>query len=98
MTPTEAPLPILGTWTLMKAESSRPDLPHPTSATATFTQEDDGIHYTSDGVWSDGRTSKVSAVLELDGNWYPVTGSFVADSLSLRRLYDGMVKAPWSST
>jgi hypothetical protein len=30
MTPTEAPLPILGTWTLMKAESSRPDLPHPT--------------------------------------------------------------------
>jgi hypothetical protein len=73
----------------MKAESSRPDLPHPTSATATFTQEDDGIHYTSDGVWSDGRTSKVSAVLELDGNWCPVTGSFLADSLSFRRLEDG---------
>ena len=86
MTPSEAPLAILGTWQLGKCESSRPDLPHPMAGITTFTQEDDGIHYSNDGVWSDGRTTKVSAVLPLDGSWRPITGSMLADSLSFRRI------------
>jgi hypothetical protein len=88
MTPSKAPIPFLGTWKLAKCESSRPDLPHPTAGITTFSQEEDGIHYSNDGVWSDGRTSSVSAVFQLDGNWYPVTGSLVADSLSSRLLDD----------
>jgi hypothetical protein len=93
MTPSKAPLPFLGTWKLAKCESSRPDLPHPTSGITTFTQEEDAIHYSNDGVWSDGRTTKVSAVLQLDGNWCPLTGSMLADSLSFRRLEDGSFEA-----
>jgi len=84
MTPSKAPLPFLGTWKLTKCESSRPDLPHPTSSITTFTLKDDAIHYTSDGVWSDGRASKVIAVIPMDGSWCPVSGSMLADSLSLQ--------------
>ena len=93
MTPSKAPLPFLGTWKLTKCETSRPDLSHPTGGITTFTQGKDAIHYSNDGVWSDGRASKVSAALQLDGTWCPVTGSLVADSLSFRRLEDGSFEA-----
>jgi hypothetical protein len=93
MTPAKAPLPFLGTWKLMTNESSRPELPHPTSGITTFTQEGDAIHYSNNGVWSDGRTTQVGAVLRLDGDWYPVTGSMLVDSLSLRTLEDGSFEA-----
>ena len=92
MTPSKAPLPFLGTWKLTKCESSRPDLPHPTSGTTTFTQKEDGIHYSNEGVWSDGRTAKASAVLQPDGSWCPITGSLMTDSLSLH-LGSGSVEA-----
>jgi len=93
MTPSKAPLPILGTWRLTKCESSRRDLPHPTSGITTFTQEGDAVHYSNEGVWSDGRSAKVSAVFQMDGRWCPVTGSLLADSLSFRRLGDGSFEA-----
>jgi len=88
MTPAKAPIPFLGTWKQTKCECSRPDLPHPTSALMTATQESDGIHMNSKGVWSDGREAQMSAVYQMDGKWYPVTGSLVADSVSLR-IVDG---------
>jgi hypothetical protein len=83
----------LGTWQLGKCETSRPDLPHPASGITTFTQEQDGIHYSNDAVWSDGRTTKVTAVFQLDGSWHPITGSMLSDSLSFRRLEDGSFEA-----
>ena len=79
MTPSKAPLPFLGTWKLTKCESTQPDLPHPTSGITTFNQEKDAVHYSNDGVWSDGRKSKVTAVLQMDGTWCPVKGSLLAD-------------------
>lgn len=93
MTPSKAPLPFLGTWKLATCESSRPDLPYPTSGLTTFAQEEDGIHYQADSTWSDGRTTKFSAVLQLDGTWSPVTGSQLVDSLSFKRLEDGSSEA-----
>lgn len=93
MTPSKAPLPFLGTWRLTKCESSRPDLPHPTSGITIFTQKEDAVHYNNEGVWSDGRTANVGAVLQMDGNWSPVTGSLLADSLSFRTLGDGSFEA-----
>ena len=93
MTPAKAPLPFLGTWKLTKCEPSRPDLPHPVSGITKTTQEKDGIHMSSDGTWSDGRVVKMSAVYQMDGKWYPVTGSFVADSVNVRRLDDVSAEA-----
>jgi len=86
MTPAKAPLPFLGTWKLTRCEPTRPDLPHPVSGTTRSTQEDDGIHLNSEGTWSDGRVVKMSIVYQMDGGWYPVAGSLVADSVSVRRL------------
>jgi hypothetical protein len=68
-------------------------LPHITSGITTFTQKEDGIHYRSDNVWSDGRSSKVSCISQLDGNWCPVTGSMMSDSLCLRRQEDGSLES-----
>jgi hypothetical protein len=93
MTPSKAPLPFLGAWKLTTTESSRPDLPHPASGLTTFTQEEDGIHYSADSTWSDGRTTNVRAVLQLDGSWCPVTGSLLVDSLSFKALEDGSFEA-----
>jgi hypothetical protein len=93
MTPSPAPLPLLGTWKLTKCESSRPDLPHPTSGITTFTQEGNAVHYTNQGAWSDGRKTDVNAHLLLDGSWCPVTGSLLSDSLSFQRLPDGSFEA-----
>ena len=89
MTASKAPHPSLGTWKLTKCETSRPDLPHPVSGIVTITEEGDTIHYDDDHVWSDGQTSKASVVYKVDGNWWPVTGSTLIDSLSARRLEDG---------
>ncbi|MGP0074356.1 MAG: hypothetical protein ACLPWF_20770 [Bryobacteraceae bacterium] len=93
MRSSKATFPLLGTWKITKGESSRPELPHPVSGSTTFAQEDDAIHYSTDGVWSGGRTSHVSAILRLDGNWSPLTGSLVADALSFRPLADGSFEA-----
>jgi hypothetical protein len=93
MTPSKAPLPFLGTWKLTKCESSHPDLPHPASGITTFTQEEDAVHYANEGIWSDGRTTKVTAILKMDGTWCPITGSLLADSLSFRHLGDGSFEA-----
>ncbi len=93
MTPSKAPLPFLGTWKLTKCESSHPNLPHPTSGITTFASEKDAIHYSADTVWSDGRKSNVSALLQTDGTWCPITGSMLADSLSIRNLEHGSLEA-----
>ena len=93
MAPSKASLAFLGTWKLVKCECSQPNLPHPISGITTFTEEEDAIHYSNDGAWSNGRTVKVSADLQLDGNWHPVTGSALADSLSFLSLEDGSFEA-----
>jgi hypothetical protein len=96
MTPAQAPLPLVGIWKLTSAATSHPELPHPESSVTTFAQEEDGIHYTAETVWSDGRTTKSQSVLQLDGNWYPVTGSALSDSLSVRPLDDrSLVAEMW---
>lgn len=91
MTPAQAPLPFLGTWKLTKCETSRPDLPHPASGTTTFTEEQGSIRYSAESEWSDGTKAKVHAILKLDGSWCPVSGSPLADSISIESTPNGLV-------
>lgn len=84
MTPSRAPLRFLGTWRVTQCESSRPDLPFPKSGIASFTQEGEAVYYENETTWSDGRFSRVTALLRLDGSWCSVTGSALADSASLQ--------------
>jgi hypothetical protein len=89
MTPAKAPLPLLGLWKLTKCETSRPELPHPTAGTAEFIQQEDGVHYINHSLWSTGQNNKSTVTFQLDGNWYPVTGALMHDSLSCQHLPDG---------
>jgi hypothetical protein len=89
MTPSKAPLPLIGTWKLTGCESSRPDLPHPTSGTAKFSQEEDGIHYLNEVVWSNGHAISSTVAFHLDGAWYPVAGAMMHDAMSSLHLEDG---------
>ena len=93
MTPSKAPLPLFGTWKLASCESSMPELPHPASGITTFAQAGDVVHYTSDGVWTDGGHRSVMATIPLDGTWCAVAGSAVTDSLSMTQLPDGSFEA-----
>jgi hypothetical protein len=88
MTPAPAPIFLIGTWKAIQVEPSRPDLPHPVGGTVTNVQQDDGIHMTSQATWSDGRAVTTTAAFKMDGEWYPVTGSPLADSVSVRRVDD----------
>ena len=88
LTPSKAPLRFLGTWRITKVETSRPDLPHPTTGVTTFTQEADHVHYEAETTWSDGTRSKVTAALRTDGSWCPVIGSLIADTVSFQRVDD----------
>jgi hypothetical protein len=93
MTPAKAPLPFLGTWKLTHCKSSHPDLPHPVSGTTIFSEAANCIHYRNDSVWTDGQAATVNFVFHIDGNWYPITGSRLADSLSFRSLEDSSIQA-----
>jgi len=90
MTPAKAPLPFLGTWNFTKCETSHPDLPYPVAGITTFAEEDGLIHYSAETTWSDGRTSSAQAVLRLDGSWCPITGSQLADTISISPTADGL--------
>ena len=89
MTAARATLPLSGLWKLTKCESSRPELPHPTAGTAEFTQHDDGIHYINHSEWSHGQITESRVVFHFDGNWYPVAGALMFDSMSGQHLPDG---------
>jgi hypothetical protein len=93
MTPSKAQYPFLGTWKMVGCESSHPELPHPTSALTTFSEEADGIHYRAEMTWSDGRTTSTQAVLSADGSWCPMIGSALADAVSVHIHDDGSLEA-----
>ena len=92
MTPAKSPYPFLGTWRLTSCETSHPNLPHPKSSVTTFAEQKDGIQYRADTTWSDGRTTTAHGVFAIDGGWSAVTGSAIADSVSLRILDDGSIE------
>ena len=93
MKPAKALLPFLGTWKMTASESTMPDVPYPTAGITTFSQEEDGLHYSFDGVYSQGRAVKVTLVAHLDGNWYPAVGSQVADTISFSIRENGTIEA-----
>lgn len=89
MTPAKSPYPFIGTWKLTSCETSHPNLPYPKSSLTTFAHQKDGIHYRAESTWSDGRETSVHGVFAVDGTWGPVTGSAIADFVSLRIMDDG---------
>ncbi|MDE3195736.1 MAG: hypothetical protein KGN84_05300 [Acidobacteriota bacterium] len=86
MTATKVSRPIAGSWKLLTVTTSHPDLPHPKSALTVFAASPDGLRYKAETTWSDGRATVAEADFKLDGSWSPVTGSPLADSVSLHAI------------
>ena len=78
--------PIVGTWKLNVAKSTYSPGPAPKSLTAKIEAAGEGEKLTADGVRGDDTPIKVEYTAQYDGKEYPVTGSPMADTVSLKRL------------
>lgn len=75
-----------GTWKLNVAKSKYSPGPAPKSLTAKIEAAGKGIKVTTEGVSADGKPMAGSYTANYDGKDYPLTGSPVADTVSLRRI------------
>jgi hypothetical protein len=77
----DAPDPVIGTWKLDTARSTRSNSMYK-SETRIYTAVPDGIALTWERVSADGKTSVVKVTYKYDGKDYPVTGSPDFDAIS----------------
>ena len=85
--------PVVGTWTLDLAKSKFSPGPAPKSQTRTYTQSDDGISMSFNGVAADGSSMSGQSTFKYDGKAYPITGSPDYDALSLKRVNGSTVRS-----
>ena len=78
--------PIVGTWKLNVAKSTYSPGPAPKSITAKVEAAGDGEKLTADGVRGDDTPILVEYTAQYDGKDYPISGSPMADTVSLKRL------------
>lgn len=82
----QAPDPRVGSWTLNVAKSKYSPGPGPKSQTLKVEAVGQGEKVTSESVTSDGTRVTQQYTANYDGKDYPITGSPVADTVSLRRI------------
>ncbi len=78
--------PIVGTWKLNVAKSTYSPGPAPKSLTAKIEAAGEGEKLTADGVRGDDTRIQVEYTAQYDGKDHPITGSPMADTVSLKRL------------
>lgn len=82
----DAPDPAIGAWTLNLAKSKFNPGPAPKSQTRTYVASAEGMTWTAKGVAADGSPTFAQCTFKFDGKDYPVTGSSIYDTLSLKRI------------
>ena len=82
-----------GTWKLNPAKSKYSPGPAPASATVTYEEKNNGIKRTGQTVEADGRKTAFEYTAKYDGKDYPVTGSDLFDTISLKKINDRTVTA-----
>jgi hypothetical protein len=82
----DMPDAAVGTWTINLAKSKFGSGPPPKSMTRTYTQSDQGISITIEGVSADGSPISQKSTFKYDGKDYAFTGAPLFDSLSLKRV------------
>ena len=78
--------PLVGTWKLNVAKSTYSPGPAPKSITAKIEAAGKGEKLTADGVRGDDTPIRVEYTAQYDGKDYPISGSPMADTVSLKRL------------
>ena len=77
---------IAGTWKLNVAKSKFKPGPAPKSMTLKIEAAGKGVHLTSEGVGADDKPIATEYTANYDGKEYPLKGSPVADTVSLKRM------------
>lgn len=80
----QAPDPIVGTWHLNVAKSKYSPGPAPKSVVLTFEQTPKGMKTTSEVTPAEGPPIKAEFTAPTDGTNVPITGSLIADTVSLK--------------
>ena len=78
--------PLVGTWKLNVAKSTYSPGTAPKSLTVKIEAAGEGVKITADGVRGDDTPIRVESTAQYDGKDYPITGSPMADTVSLKRL------------
>ena len=78
--------PRIGTWKLNVAKSKYSPGPSPQSQTLKIEPSGQGEKVTSDVVNADGTRTTTEYTANFDGKDYPLTGSQIADTVSLKRI------------
>lgn len=88
----DAPDPAIGTWTLNLTKSKFGPGRAANSETRTYARTEQDVTLTVKGVAADGSPISYQATYKYDGKDYPVTGSSVIDTLSVRRVNASSVR------
>lgn len=78
--------PRMGNWKLNLEKSTYSPGPAPKSQTLIFEPAGKGVHVTSDQVNADGSRTATEFTANYDGKDYPLKGSRIADTVSLKRV------------
>ncbi|HYM05437.1 MAG TPA: hypothetical protein VEU11_02660 [Terriglobales bacterium] len=78
--------PIAGTWKLNAPKSKYTPGPPPKSATITYEETADGTKRTGESVDAEGKTTSFEYTAKYDAKDYPVTGSDLYDTITLKRI------------
>ena len=84
--------PLLGTWQMDASKSKFSPGPPPKSITINFEQAAQGIKASSDVVQADGKSTHTEFTASYDGKDVPLTGSPIADSVSVQKVGDTRVR------
>jgi hypothetical protein len=85
--------PAIGTWKLNLAISKYTPGPPPESATITYVETAGGIKRTGASVDAEGKTTSFEYTAKYDGKDYPVTGSDLYDTITMKEINDRTVEA-----
>ena len=78
--------PGMGTWKLNLEKSKYSPGPAPKSLTVKLEPSGKGVKVTTEGITADGRPIATEFTANYDGKDYPVKGSPIVDTVSLKRL------------
>src|SRR4051812_47891952 len=84
--------PGMGTWKLNLEKSKYKPGPPPKSLVVKFEPAGTGVKTTSDLVNAEGKTITAVYTAQYDGKDYPITGSQVADTVTLKKLPNGDIQ------
>ena len=87
--------PMVGTWKLNLSKSTYSPGPAPKSAINKFDPWEDGIKATMEMVDGQGNIIHSEATVKFDGRDYPIKGSPIADTVSVKRANEKQAAILW---